>query len=82
MKKKIWVEWIGLWGSGKSTCITNYTDSLETNDSKYSFTKDFLAKGRLKKFYFGIKYFTFLFSFNTIVRLHIGVMKNENRSTF
>jgi len=51
MKKKIWVEWIGLWGSGKSTCITNYTDSLETNDSKYSFTKDFLAKGRLKKFY-------------------------------
>ena len=50
MKKKIWVEWIGLWGSGKSTCIMNYTDSLETKDPKYSFTKDFLTKGKLKKF--------------------------------
>lgn len=49
MKKKIWVEWIGLWGSGKSTCIMNYSDSLETKDPKYSVTKDFLAKGRLKK---------------------------------
>ena len=51
MKKKIWVEWIGVWGSGKSTCIMDYTDSLEINDPKYSFTKDFLTKGRLKKVY-------------------------------
>ena len=51
MKKGNWVEWVGLWGSGKSTCINNYIKSHKNLDSKLCTSKDFVVKGKLKKIY-------------------------------
>jgi len=51
MKKKVWIEWIGLWGSGKSTCINNYVKSLEEGGSEFNTTKDFFNQSKFKKIY-------------------------------
>jgi len=51
MKKKIWIEWVGLWGSGKTTCINSLLDSFESAESKHLSTKDFTLKSRSEKIY-------------------------------
>ena len=51
----MWIEWIGIWGSGKSTCVERMHDILEDPESKNRITKDFFYKSRLKKIYLLLK---------------------------
>jgi len=44
MKKKIWVEWIGLWGSGKTTSIENISKLLTTTNCKVNSSQEYFLK--------------------------------------
>ena len=50
MKQKIWIEWIGLWGSGKSTAIKNIKKDLNLNEVIFKSTEDYVIESRKKKF--------------------------------
>ena len=51
MSKKIWVEWIGLWGSGKTTSINKLSERLELSGYEVTTTKRFFEKSRPQKIY-------------------------------
>ena len=50
MKQKIWIEWIGLWGSGKSTAIKNIKKDLNLNQVIFKSTEDYVIESRKEKF--------------------------------
>ena len=50
MKQKIWIEWIGLWGSGKSTAIKNIKKDLNLNEVIFKSTEDYVIESRKEKF--------------------------------
>ena len=51
MKNMIWIEWVGIWGSGKSTCVKNLHGRLADSELKYNLTRDFFAQSKLRKVY-------------------------------
>ena len=51
LRNQIWVEWIGIWGSGKTTCINNISKSLESSGYKFNTTATFFSNNRSVKFY-------------------------------
>ena len=49
MSRDIWVEWIGLWGSGKSTCIDSVSGKLEGLGFSICTTKVFFSKNKISR---------------------------------
>lgn len=49
MKKEIWIEWIGLWGSGKTKCINDLSDSLLQYDCTINSSQSFFVKSKYTK---------------------------------
>ena len=46
MERLIWIEWIGIWGSGKSTTIRNL---IKDSDIEFNSTKDYFIANRTQK---------------------------------
>ena len=51
----IWIEWVGIWGSGKSTCVNNLHGRLADSELKYNLTRDFSVQSKLRKVYCFLK---------------------------
>ena len=51
MDKDIWLEWIGLWGSGKSTAINKLRKELK-KDIVFKTSNDFFKLNKFKRFSF------------------------------
>ena len=46
MKNNIWIEWVGLWGSGKTTCIDGLLQNSIGTGSEYGSPRDFVKSNR------------------------------------
>ena len=55
MKKNIWLEWIGIWGSGKSTAIKKLQKQVEETGRKVASAKEILDKDRKDKLHLLLK---------------------------
>lgn len=51
MSQKLWIEWIGLWGSGKTTSIKCASSYLEKSGNSINKTKKYLLRNRSSKFF-------------------------------
>lgn len=49
MKNNIWIEWVGLWGSGKTTCINGLLQNSIGTNSEYGSSRDLAATTKLQK---------------------------------
>jgi hypothetical protein len=49
MRQVIWIEWIGLWGSGKSTVINKLKQDMKMEEIRFHSTQDYFIKNRIKK---------------------------------
>ena len=49
MTKNIWIEWVGLWGSGKTTCINGLLQNSMGTASEYGSSSDLKASTKLQK---------------------------------
>lgn len=50
MNDQKWVEWIGIWGSGKTTCITGLLERLNESEIGYLPSSHFIHQTRRQKF--------------------------------
>ena len=51
----IWIEWLGLWGSGKTTVISNITNSMQGLGEKIITPYNFFQKKGIKNFFYYLK---------------------------
>ena len=49
MTKNIWIEWVGLWGSGKTTCINGLLQNSMGTASEYGSSSDLKTSTKLQK---------------------------------
>ena len=71
MEKMIWLEWVGIWGSGKSRCIQKLFGSIHESELKLDTTKDFFIQNKFMKMgiIFSGSWRTFFVSLKIIVLL-------------
>ena len=51
MSNTLWVEWMGVWGSGKTTSINHISTRLECSGYTVNSTTTFFVRNRFVKFY-------------------------------
>ena len=51
MTKNIWIEWVGLWGSGKTTCINSLIQNSQETEAEYTSTSDIKGSTKLQQFH-------------------------------
>lgn len=51
MTKNIWIEWVGLWGSGKTTRINELLQNSMGTEAEYASSSDLTASTKLQKFH-------------------------------
>ena len=77
--ENIWVEWLGIWGSGKTTLIESTIENLSNSEYQVISTREFFSQTRFQKLFLLMKslpytLFPTLKFFSLVLPKYVGIL--------